>query len=41
MTVHASKGKEADYVIVLGMEKGKYGFSSENQPWLKYVSDKY
>ena len=23
MSVHASKGKEADYVIVLGLEKGK------------------
>ncbi|BCG62539.1 MAG: DNA helicase IV [Methyloprofundus sp.] len=29
MTVHGSKGKEADYVIILGMEKGKYGFPSE------------
>ena len=29
MTVHASKGKEADYVIVLGLEKGKQGFPSE------------
>jgi len=29
MTVHASKGKEADYVIVLGMEKGNHGFPSE------------
>jgi DNA helicase-4 len=29
MSVHASKGKEADYVIVLGMEKGKNGFPSE------------
>ncbi|MCK5356698.1 MAG: UvrD-helicase domain-containing protein, partial [Methyloprofundus sp.] len=29
MTIHASKGKEADYVIVLGMEKGKYGFPSK------------
>ncbi|MDD5411586.1 MAG: UvrD-helicase domain-containing protein [Methylobacter sp.] len=26
MSVHASKGKEADYVIVLGLEKGKQGF---------------
>lgn len=26
---HASKGKEADYVIILGLEKGKYGFPSE------------
>ena len=25
-TVHASKGKEADYVIVLGLEAGKNGF---------------
>lgn len=29
MTVHASKGREADYVIVLGLEKGKHGFPSE------------
>ncbi len=29
MTVHASKGKETDYVILLGMEKGKHGFPSE------------
>ena len=29
MTVHASKGKEADYVIVLGMNRGKYGFPSQ------------
>jgi DNA helicase-4 len=29
MTVHASKGKEADYVVVLGLEKGKHGFPSE------------
>lgn len=29
MTVHASKGKEADYVVVLGMEAGKFGFPSE------------
>ena len=29
MSVHASKGKEADYVIVLGLEKGKHGFPSE------------
>ena len=26
---HNSKGKEADYVIILGMEKGKHGFPSE------------
>jgi len=29
MSVHASKGKEADYVIILGLEKGKQGFPSE------------
>ncbi|WP_305906743.1 UvrD-helicase domain-containing protein [Methylomarinum sp. Ch1-1] len=29
MTVHGSKGKEADYVIVLGLEKGRHGFPSE------------
>lgn len=28
-TIHASKGKEADYVIVLGLETGKFGFPSE------------
>ena len=25
-TVHGSKGKEADYVVVLGLETGKFGF---------------
>lgn len=29
MTVHGSKGREADYVIILGMEKGKHGFPAE------------
>lgn len=29
MTVHAAKGKEADYVIILGLEHGKHGFPSE------------
>ncbi|NOQ76542.1 MAG: AAA family ATPase [Methylococcaceae bacterium] len=29
MTVHASKGKEADYVIILGLDKGKHGFPAE------------
>ena len=29
MTVHGSKGLEADYVVVLGMCSGKYGFPSE------------
>lgn len=28
-TVHSAKGLEADYVIVLGMRSGKYGFPSE------------
>jgi DNA helicase-4 len=31
MTIHASKGKEADYVIVMGLEDGKLGFPSEKQ----------
>jgi DNA helicase-4 len=31
MSVHASKGKEADYVIVLGMNSGKYGFPSQKE----------
>jgi DNA helicase-4 len=29
MTIHASKGKEADYVVLLNLEAGKYGFPSE------------
>ncbi|KDE39839.1 DNA helicase IV [Nitrincola lacisaponensis] len=29
MTIHTSKGKEADYVVVLGLEAGKHGFPSE------------
>ena len=29
MTVHASKGLEADYVVVLGVSSGKYGFPTE------------
>lgn len=28
LTAHASKGKEADYVIVVGLEAGEYGFPS-------------
>ncbi len=28
-TVHSSKGKEADYVVMLGLEKGKHGFPSQ------------
>jgi len=27
-SIHASKGKEADYVIILGLEKGKFGLPS-------------
>jgi DNA helicase-4 len=29
MTVHAAKGREADFVVVLGLTKGKWGFPSE------------
>ena len=29
ISMHGSKGKEADYVIVIGLEKGKSGFPSE------------
>ena len=29
MTVHGSKGLEADYVVVLGLRAGKYGFPAE------------
>lgn len=28
-TIHASKGKEADYVVMLGLETGKHGFPSQ------------
>ncbi|MEK0363215.1 3'-5' exonuclease [Pseudomonas sp. CBC3] len=28
-TIHSSKGKEADYVVMLGLSKGKYGLPSE------------
>ncbi|NQY27560.1 MAG: UvrD-helicase domain-containing protein [Piscirickettsiaceae bacterium] len=42
MTTHASKGKEADYVIILGLQKGKFGFPSEktNHPLLNNVLPK-
>ncbi|SNY58484.1 DNA helicase-4 [Arsukibacterium tuosuense] len=30
-SIHASKGKEADYVVVLGLESGKHGFPSHKQ----------
>ena len=29
MTVHAAKGKEADFIVVLGLGRGKHGFPSE------------
>jgi DNA helicase-4 len=28
-TFHAAKGKEADYVVIIGLQKGKHGFPSE------------
>ena len=28
-TVHSSKGKEADYIVMLGLETGKHGFPSQ------------
>jgi len=31
MTIHASKGQEADYVIVLGLQAGKDGFPAETR----------
>jgi DNA helicase-4 len=31
MTVHSAKGKEADYVVTVGLEKGKDGFPSEKE----------
>ncbi|MBO9428215.1 UvrD-helicase domain-containing protein [Sulfitobacter sp. R18_1] len=39
MTIHASKGLEADHVIIAGVEKGKSGFPSmkENDPILECV----
>lgn len=30
-SIHASKGKEADYVVILGLENGKHGFPSHKQ----------
>ncbi len=38
-TVHASKGMEADYVVVLNLSAGKYGFPSEivDEPLLALV----
>jgi len=39
MTVHGSKGLEADHVILLGLEAGKFGFPSniENDPVIDLV----
>tara|TARA_R100000306_G_scaffold8148_2_gene11180 strand:- start:692 stop:3601 length:2910 start_codon:yes stop_codon:yes gene_type:complete len=31
LTFHASKGKEADFVIVVGLDKGHYGFPSTKE----------
>jgi len=41
-TVHGSKGNEADYVIVLGLDKSKFGFPSkiEDDPILNIVIPK-
>ena len=38
MTVHAAKGKEADYVLIVGVESGEYGFPAEktDDPVLSY-----
>lgn len=38
-TAHASKGKETDYVIVIGLEAGEYGFPSNvsDDPVMKMV----
>jgi len=45
-TIHSSKGKEADYVILLGLKSGSYGFPCEieDDPVLNLVlseDDKY
>ncbi len=39
MTAHAAKGKEADYVVVVGLTQGKVGFPSEKttHPLLKML----
>jgi len=39
-TVHGSKGNEADYVIILGIDNGKFGFPSkiEDDPILEIVA---
>ncbi len=39
MTVHSAKGKEADFVVILGLGQGKNGFPSEKptDPILKWL----
>lgn len=39
MTAHAAKGKEADYVVVLDVSQGRYGFPSERpaEPALEFL----
>ena len=41
-TVHSAKGLEADYVVVVGLQSGKYGFPSEiaDDPILDVVLSK-
>ncbi|MDM3810587.1 DNA helicase IV, partial [Proteus mirabilis] len=34
MTFHASKGKQADYVIILGLQSGKDGFPAPAREWI-------
>ncbi|MEQ1500351.1 MAG: UvrD-helicase domain-containing protein [Parcubacteria group bacterium] len=42
LTIHAAKGSEADYVIILDVTSGKYGFPSEitDDPLLEIVLSK-
>jgi DNA helicase IV len=42
MTVHASKGQESDYVVILELNKGKHGFPSEKitHPFLEFLLPK-
>jgi len=39
MTAHGSKGKEADYVVILDVSQGRYGFPSERptEPALEFL----
>ncbi|MHB8804386.1 MAG: UvrD-helicase domain-containing protein [Coriobacteriia bacterium] len=39
MTAHGSKGKEADYVVILDVSQGRYGFPSEKttEPALEFL----